>query len=295
LRYNQTLEEPKPADKNIMKWAERVSSKGLMKPDRLNGLAGYSLLRFGHADKAAPLLQLAYKENDAVVGLYVQALVQAGFSDRAKSVSIKHYKEHTDPQSATLLSEAILNEESVSNPLPSETEVIFADALKRFPTNTAMLESFGTVRLQQKNYAEAIRLLSVATSLDPDRVRALNNLAMAYSAIPDKAKLGIPPIDRALEIEPENPELLDTKGVVLMKAGDLAGAKAAFYQATELQPDPRFIFHIIVAARALGNTEEARQHWKTLEVEKLDPKGLAPEERIEFEKIMKEFAGKPIS
>ena len=295
IRYNKTLEKPQPADKIIMKWAQRTSSQGAIEPDRLNSLAGYSLLQNDYAEKAVPLLQLAYKENSSVITLYVQALLQAGLFERAKSVCIKHYHEQGDPRAATLLSEAILSDGNVSNPLPSEPETLLADALKKFPTNTSMLESFGTLRLQQQEYVEAVRLLSVATKIDPNRVRALNNLAMAYSAIPGKAKLGIPPIDRALEIAPRNPELLDTKGVVLMKAGDLAGAKSAFGDAIEQNDDARFVFHMILTLRAMGDTEEARQYWESLDIDKLDIKGLAPEEKIELEKMKKEFSGKPIS
>ena len=183
---------------------------------------------------------------------------------------------------------------NVSDRLPSDVNVILDDAQKRYPASAALFESIGTIRLQQQNYAEAIRLLTQALKVQPDRIRALNNLAMSYAAIDGKAKLGIPPINRAIEISPVNAELYDTQGVVLMKAGDLAGARAAFEKALEIEDDPRFRFHLIMVLQRMGSRVEANQHIEMLDMPRLDPNALTPEERRELEKIQENSSGSPV-
>ena len=82
--------------------------------------------------------------------------------------------------------------------------------------------------------------------------------------------------------------------MVLLKAGDLEGAKAAFAEAIQLQDDPRFRFHMIVTLRAMGATDQARSEWETLDLSQLDTSALTADERRELEVIMKEFAGNSV-
>tara|TARA_R110002049_G_scaffold285698_2_gene466835 strand:+ start:50224 stop:54990 length:4767 start_codon:yes stop_codon:yes gene_type:complete len=295
LRYNQTLDEPESADGLIKKWAERASARGAIEPEQLNRVTGYSLMQAGFPDQAVPLLQLAYNKNKNNIALYVRSLLQAGQPERARSISMKHYQDHEDPVGATLMCESILSSADISSPMAADVESLLGDAMKRFPTNAALLESIGTIRLQQQNYVDAVRLFTLVVKIQPDRIRALNNLAMALSAIDGKAKLAIAPIDRAIEIAPANPELLDTKGVVLMKAGDLPGAKVVFEKAIQINDDPRFRFHLIMILKAMGLKEQARQHWDALDRQRLDPTALTHEERIELEEISKQFSGKTVS
>ena len=41
LRYNETTDDPEPADKIIMQWGEKVSAKGAIEPQQLNKILGF--------------------------------------------------------------------------------------------------------------------------------------------------------------------------------------------------------------------------------------------------------------
>jgi tetratricopeptide (TPR) repeat protein len=144
----------------------------------------------------------------------------------------------------------------------------------------------------QEDYAKAIPLFERITKLDPFRIRALNNLAMAYSEIPGQAAKGIDPINRAIKIAGEAPELLDTKGTVLLKAGQLDEALRTFREAVAKSDDPRFQFHVILVLLEQQKAIEAERAWKQLDLDKLNPAGLTAAERRQLEQMKKDFSKK---
>jgi tetratricopeptide (TPR) repeat protein len=93
-------------------------------------------------------------------------------------------------------------------------------------------------------------------------------------------------IERALEIEPDNPAYLDSLAWVLFKQGAHAQALEHQLRALKLTPEPdaTLLDHLGDIYAALGRLAEARAAWqKSLEVEanpevekKLDPQPPAP-------------------
>lgn len=153
------------------------------------------------------------------------------------------------------------------------------EALAKFGNNAELLESMATLSVQQGKVDEAITLYTKCRQVDPLRIRTLNNLAMALADAPGRAAEGLEPIDAALKLAGDNPELLDTKGVVLLNAGRLDEARRVFEQAIGLSEEPRFQFHLIVTLLAQKKQSEAQRAWKSLDVNKLNPAGLTANER----------------
>ena len=84
---------------------------------------------------------------------------------------------------------------------------------------------------------------------------------MALSEVPGREKEAIPKIERAIEIFGRSPELLDTKGLVLLRNDLPAEATAVLNEATGVSDDPRYRFHLIMSLLRQGNKKAAISNW----------------------------------
>jgi tetratricopeptide (TPR) repeat protein len=114
---------------------------------------------------------------------------------------------------------------------------------------------------------KAIQHWELALAQNPNLVLALNNLASTIieGDSPDFAR-ATQLIDRALGILPGNHELLDTRGVILLKSGKTIEAIAQFEAVLSIKPDRLDTREsLIVAYQKLGMTTEAELASKMLE------------------------------
>lgn len=99
-------------------------------------------------------------------------------------------------------------------------------------------------------------------ALKPNSAQAYN--ALGYSLadrnlrIEEAARL----IDKALSLEPEDPFILDSKGWVLFRQGDLPAALEALQKAYAKKPDAEIAAHIGEVLWGLGRRDEALSVWQ---------------------------------
>ncbi len=271
----------------IRSWAGQTVKNGAMEESKVSSVAGATLLKLGFIDEGLQWFERAYQNNPETVGEYVVALSQVGRVTESISVAGKHFQQHSDLLSGTLLIEALLNDVEVSeSPLYQR---LVDEAISKFDTQAALLESAATLRMQQGHLENAVTLYRKVQQLDPLRIRTLNNLAMALADLPGRASEGLAPINQALKLDERNPELLDTQGVVLLKAGRLEEAKQAFELAIRLSSEPRYQFHLIITLMAMSDEPAAIIAWKSLDLEKLDPSGLTTAEQQRLVSLKTEF------
>lgn len=137
----------------------------------------------------------------------------------------------------------------------SFAQYFFQEALKLEPNNVEAAIGKGRALVCQRAYALGIEELQRALSLAPNNVSAHIHLARAYQeqfqSDPTRFSgrlsdaLGI--IQNAERLDPNNPEVLNTKGVVLFLIGDLAGARDALERAVTLS----------AASQTLSNPDKA--------------------------------------
>ncbi|MCO8122487.1 hypothetical protein NHH03_12130 [Stieleria sp. TO1_6] len=249
--------------------------------------AGSALMKLGFTQQALEWFDKAYQANSDSLTNYVVALSNAGEHRRAAELCADHFDQNGDARSAMLLVESLLAEGS------GEVDPRYSKMLKRatadYPRDAALLESVATWAMQRGRTRDAISLYRQVLAMDSLRVRTLNNLAMAYAQIPELAAEGIEPIDRAIKLTKRNPELLDTKGAVLMSARRYREAIDVFDEAIAIIPDPRYKFHKILALLALKQTSDAHQLWQSIEADELDVNGLTEEERELFNRMKQDF------
>ena len=90
------------------------------------------------------------------------------------------------------------------------------------------------------------------------------------------------------------PELLDTRGAVLLRAGRLEDAAKTFSKASQLSSDPRYRFHMIQVLVAQENWEQARQMWEELDRERIDLRAMTAEEKESLQSLEKKFGSQKV-
>ena len=273
--------------KLVSSWSEEASDNGMIDDKNVATIAGACLLKLGFTDAGLEYFERSYRENPEMLPGYIVALRKVGRVQESIDVCSDHFQNHGDVASAALLVDSLLAHTRSIDPRHEE---IIRSAVQQFPDNALLLEGVATLRFQQEQYDKAIVMYQRVREIEPLRLRTLNNLAMAFSETKGRAAEGIEPIDLAIKLAGEVPELLDTKGVVLRKSGRLSEAQAVIAKAIAQSDEPRYQYHLIVTLLAQNKNDEAKRAWQSLDLKKLDPSGLTPQEREELESMTKNFA-----
>lgn len=111
----------------------------------------------------------------------------------------------------------------------------------------AVLASLASVREIQGRFDDAERLYRLALRRDPADAVALNNLAVLLALRGGDRREALELADRALARAGPVPELLDTRGIARLAAGDAAGAVEDLTEAVALAPTGAAYFHLAQA------------------------------------------------
>ena len=99
-------------------------------------------------------------------------------------------------------------------------------------------------------------------NLNPGDANALNALGYTLANRTQRYAEAEQLIARALELDPEEPAILDSMGWVLYRLGDIEGALAYLTRAYALFPDPEVAAHLGEVLWVSGDTEEAKKIWQ---------------------------------
>jgi tetratricopeptide (TPR) repeat protein len=96
----------------------------------------------------------------------------------------------------------------------------------------------------------------------PDHAHAYN--ALGYSLAERNLRLGeaLELVERALELAPNDPFILDSKGWVLFRQGKATAALEVLSYAFGIRPDPEIAAHLGEVLWSLGRKDEARATWE---------------------------------
>jgi len=136
------------------------------------------------------------------------------------------------------------------------------------------------------NFPKAIALLEQIVEIDPKNVEALNNLANLLAESPDRVQEAIEVIDRAIDLGGDQPNLLDSKGCILMQAGRFAEAIPILQEAAATGMDPRFKLHWFMALRGAGRKQDADRVRSQIDVHELDGTLLTPMDQSALKEIL---------
>lgn len=140
------------------------------------------------------------------------------------------------------------------------TEAAFATLsgwLQDHPDDVATRHLLGSAQLNAGQEAQALETYETVLEQRPNDVIALNNAAwLAREADNPRAQQYA---QRAAELAPDQPAVLDTLGVVLLEGGNNESALETLQRAYRMSPEaPDIGFHLARAYQATGDTEQAR-------------------------------------
>ena len=150
---------------------------------------------------------------------------------------------------------------------------VLQNALVRFPDNPELLYDYALLaeRLDKLDLMEASlrRVMQIA----PDNQHAYN--ALGYSLAERNIRLpeALSLIERALQMAPGDPFIMDSMGWVQFRMGNLPAAEDALRRAYAVRPDPEIAVHLGEVLWQKGDKDEAQKLWR--EAQGKDPKNDA--------------------
>lgn len=135
--------------------------------------------------------------------------------------------------------------------------------LSAHPKDAAVLVYLGQRALVSKRYADAERRYKTALERQPDNPAVLNNLAWVMSELEQPKALEY--AERANELAPANPIIMDTLGTILSRRGEAERALQLLGRASEMAPDAHAIrLNFAKALVKAGRKEAARKELEAL-------------------------------
>lgn len=138
-----------------------------------------------------------------------------------------------------------------------EAESLLWDVLKQHPDNAQALNLLGSVRLQQKRFAESETLLSRATSVAPDLLSAYINLARVFHAQAEADK-EIATLLEAERLAPNDPEVNSSLAAAYLKQNDYHRAFDALQRVPASRRPDKALPLLAATYLSLGSVEKAR-------------------------------------
>ncbi len=190
------------------------------------------------------------------------------------------------PQLATGLARA----EVAAGKNESALEPFLKSVLKQAPDDVELLLAMGTLRLIQQQGPDAVKLYRQVLKIEPENLRALNDLAFALSEQDAKSPEPLQVIEEAVRIAGRKPNLLDTWGMVLLRRGESKAALELCEESVQLSaPDPVNYLHLASAYFHAGKKESARASFALAQSMQLSGSPLTPGEHAALKELTDAF------
>ncbi len=270
-----------------------LKTRGREAPDQI-GLVADLLNRYGFAKEA----ETAYKTfiaRDPKQPERALALVRfLARQDRvAEAMAIlKKAWSSCRPEDVALAALPVFTAPSASNNDRREVEAFVGQAVQTRPEAAVLRARLGMIWLRQSRFDEAEGLFRRLLATDPENVEALNSLAWLLALRDnDKAPEALQLINRAIELHGAKPNLLDTRAVVMIRAGQGQQAISDLRVAQDQNPrNVDYARHRAWAYQSAGKIDEAREFWRSAEEMNFRSDGGDPLERPFITKLRQDLS-----
>lgn len=140
-------------------------------------------------------------------------------------------------------------------------EDVLTEALTLHPSNTELLYSRAMIHEQRDRVALAETDLRTIIRYQPNNAMALNALGYTLADRTDRYEEAYQLISQALNIEPNDPSIIDSMGWVHYRLGNYEEAVLRLREAMKAFPDHEIAAHLGEVLWVMGETEEARAIW----------------------------------
>jgi tetratricopeptide (TPR) repeat protein len=163
------------------------------------------------------------------------------------------------------------------------------EAQKKDPRSTAFLLLLADLYDLQGNYTEAKKAYRDVLALEEGNVVALNNLAWLLAETSDNADQGLDLIQRAIKLQGERAELLDTRAAVALVKGQTDSAIKDLERANADSPSPSRYVRLALAYLQAKDREAALAAFNRAKSSGLKPEQLHPIEQTALRKVASEL------
>jgi tetratricopeptide (TPR) repeat protein len=144
---------------------------------------------------------------------------------------------------------------------PDDAYAVLVEGLRAQPDQPELLyeaaltaERVGKVDVLEHNLRRLIEI-------KPDHAHAYNALGYSLADRNERLDEAATLIDKALQLSPEDPFILDSKGWLLFRKGDAGGAVDVLRKALTTRADPEIAAHLGEVLWSLGRRDEATRTW----------------------------------
>lgn len=143
-----------------------------------------------------------------------------------------------------------------------EAMSVMENAIKLFPNSADLLYDYAMLAESQKKLTEMETTLKRVIELAPTSQHAYNALGYSYADRNIHLDEALNLIQKALQLAPDDPFILDSFGWVKFRLAKFDEAEQALRHAYQLRPDPEIAVHLGEVLWSNGKKEEARQFWR---------------------------------
>jgi tetratricopeptide (TPR) repeat protein len=139
---------------------------------------------------------------------------------------------------------------------------ILNQSLQEFPDSNSLRYSRSMLSEEQDDLALMERDLRNIIKRDPENATALNALGYTLANRTERYDEALELVSRALELQPDEPAILDSMGWILYRKGEYSEALDYLTQAYAVFPDPEVAAHLGEVMWVSGDTEGAKKIWQ---------------------------------
>jgi tetratricopeptide (TPR) repeat protein len=147
---------------------------------------------------------------------------------------------------------------------------VYDAGLKRFPNNTDLLYDYAMLAEKNDKLDIMETALRKVIALAPENQHAYNALGYSFAERNMRLTEAYGLIEKALQLAPEDPFIIDSMGWVQFRMGKLHEAESLLRRAYSLRPDPEIAVHLGEVLWVKGMKEDAEKLWR--DVKAKDPK-----------------------
>lgn len=151
-----------------------------------------------------------------------------------------------------------------------EAMSVLEGGLKRFPDNTDLLYDYAMMAEKANKLPAMETALRKIIKLAPGNPHAYNALGYSFAERNIRLQEAYALIEKALQLAPEDPFIMDSMGWVQFRLGKLNEAETMLRHAYELRPDAEIATHLGEVLWVKGQREDAKKLWRDANVK--DPK-----------------------
>lgn len=188
-----------------------------------------------------------------------QIMAESGDMDGARSLLAHLSPEGQREQIQVIVVEAQLLRDAGRM---QEALAVMAAGEKRFPQDTSLLYDYAMLAEKADRMDLMETLLRKVIQLAPQNQHAYNALGYSLADRNIRLKEAYALIEKALELAPEDPFILDSMGWVEFRLGNLQQAEDYLRRAYAIRPDVEIGVHLGEVLWTRGDKDSAQQFWR---------------------------------